>query len=127
MSSSNRIVIIKTLQVEALAKQFGKAFEQYYFTVTERQMSEISTNLMQYFASRLAAKTSVLKTLGLEEGSYPLWHNIEIQRLPTGEPTIVLYARCQELAIERGMARWLLSISHTPWYAAASAIALCHD
>lgn len=126
MSSGNCIVIIKTLQVAALVKQSGKAFEQYYFTVTERQMSEISTNLIQYFASRLAAKISVLKTLDLEGDSYPLWHDIEIQRLPTGEPTIVLYARYQELAIERGIARWLLSISHTPCYAAASAIALCH-
>lgn len=117
---------MKISQFEELAEQFEKAFEQEYFTVLECQMSETSKNKMQYFASRLAAKTAVLKTLDLKENVHSLWHDIEIQRLPQGEPTVVLYTRCQEIATERGIERWLLSISHTPCYAAASAIALCN-
>lgn len=124
--SDDRIVIVKTLEFKALMKQFGEAFEQYHFTVLERQIPATGVNPMQYFASRLAAKIAILKTLGLEGNLYPLWQDIEIQRLPTGEPIVVLYANCQERAIEQSIERWLLSISHTPCYAAASAIALCN-
>jgi len=126
VSSADFIVIVEISKIEEIAGRFGEAFEQHYFTVLERQASRTSVNPMQYFASRLAAKLSVLKTLGLEESVYPLWQDIEVQRLPTGEPTIALYARYQELVIEQGITKWLLSISHTPCYAAASAIVLYH-
>lgn len=119
-------MIVKTSQIEALAERFGEAFEQRYFTVIERQMSKVGTNPMQYFASRLAAKTAVLKALSLEGDLHSLWYDIEVQRLPTGEPTIVLYAKYQELAMEQGIKRWLISITHTSSYASASVIALCN-
>lgn len=127
MPSGHCIVIVRTSQIEALMEQIGEEFAQQYFTVTECQISRMSVNLIQYFSSRLAAKSAVFRTLNLEENVPPQWHNIEIQRLHTGEPTVVLYAKYQEFAIERGIQRWLLSISHTPHYAAASTIALCNN
>ena len=124
MCNINSIEVVKVSQIKELVEQTGELFEQQYFTIAERQMSKISANSMQYFASRLAAKTAVLKILDLEENWHSLWHDIEIQRLSKGEPTVVLSARGQEIAAALGIDRWLLSISHTPCYAAASAIAI---
>jgi holo-[acyl-carrier protein] synthase len=118
------IEIVKTAWIKLCLEQSGEQFEQHYFTVAERQMSKVSADRIQYFASRLAAKIAVLKALEIQQSAQPLWHDIEIQRLPNGQPTAVLSARCQELATERGITTWLLSLSHTASYAAASAIAL---
>ncbi|MBW4660763.1 MAG: 4'-phosphopantetheinyl transferase superfamily protein [Drouetiella hepatica Uher 2000/2452] len=124
MCSINSVEVVKVSQIKEFVEQIGERFEQQYFTVIERQMSKTSANSMQYFASRLAAKTAVLKILDLEENWHFLWHDIEIQQLSRGEPTIVLSARGQEIAAKLGIDRWLLSISHTSCYAAASAIAI---
>ncbi len=102
----------------------GECFEGQCLTAAELNAPGFRTNRLQYFASRLAAKKAVLKALGGDGKQPTSWHDIEIQRLPTGEPAVVLYANCQETAAKLGITKWLLSISHTPSYAAASAIAL---
>ncbi|MBW4550115.1 MAG: holo-ACP synthase [Aphanocapsa sp. GSE-SYN-MK-11-07L] len=116
--------IVKTAWVEAQLERLGDPFEWQYFTAAERQMSQTSKNRIEYLASRFAAKAAVLKVLRIDQNSHSLWHDIEIQRLPSGEPIVVLGARCLELATERNLIKWLLSLSHTASYATASAIAL---
>jgi holo-[acyl-carrier protein] synthase len=118
------IDIVKINKLEELLAQSGKAFEHHYLTARECHWSERSASRIQYLASRLAAKTAVLKALSIEQNLHYFWHDIEIQSLPSGAPSVVLYANCQSLAAEREVMKWLLSISHTASYAAASAIAL---
>ena len=116
--------IVPTAQISALLNLGKIQFESQYFTGTERDIAEEHADRVQYFASRLAAKRAVLKTLDLEESKLFLWLEIEIQRLPTGQPSIVLSNRCQNIAATLGVTQWFLSLSHTMSYAAASAIAL---
>lgn len=59
-----------------------------------------------------------------QEGKSISWLEIEIQRLPTGKPFVVLDGSTLKVATQLGIDQWLLSISHTPAYATASAIAL---
>lgn len=99
--------------------------EEQWLTATERQAFGW-TPRFQYLAGRLAAKTAVWQVLGADPHSSISWLEIEIPRLPTGEPAVVLYGNCQKMATALGITRWLLSISHTPTYAAASAIASGH-
>jgi holo-[acyl-carrier protein] synthase len=94
------------------------------FTATERIITESDANRIQYLAGRLAAKEAVLKALGTGWSQGTSFLDIEVQRLPTGQPSVVLHAKCKEIAAELGITRWLLSISHTSSYATASAIAV---
>lgn len=110
--------------IQGLIEQMGECFERQCLTVAERNADGFRTNRFQYLASRLAAKQAVLKAFGGDGKPPTSWLEIEIQRLPTGKPFVVLHANCQKIAARLGITQWLLSISHTPSYAAASAIAL---
>jgi holo-[acyl-carrier protein] synthase len=118
------IDIVETTSIQELVELSGEHFEMECFTATERSMSALGAKRIEYLAGRFAAKEAVLKALstGWSQGISRL--DVEIQRLPSGEPSVVLHGECQEIAEELGITKWLLSISHTSSYAAASAIAL---
>ncbi|MCC5635074.1 holo-ACP synthase [Nostoc sp. CHAB 5844] len=118
------IEIVATVDIKTLTEQAGEDFEMRYFTARERSMTKSGIGRIQYLAGRFCAKKAVLKALRMELNQNIFWQNIEVQRLPTGEPSVVLHSQYQELAKRLGVARWLLSISHVSSYAAASAIAL---
>lgn len=118
------IAIVNVRFVKEFVEQMGACIEWQCLTAAEHDTSEFRTNRIQYLASRLAAKKAVFKAIDRDGEQPTLWREIEIQRLPTGEPSVMLYANCQEIAAKLGVAKWLLSISHTPSYATASAIAL---
>jgi holo-[acyl-carrier protein] synthase len=95
------------------------------FTATERSTPALGAKRIEYLAGRFAAKEAILKALGIGNNPNISKLDIEIQRLPSGEPSVILHGKCQEIAAKLGIMQWFLSISHTPSYAAASAIALC--
>ena len=117
------INIIATGEIKALVEQELEQFEIKYFTARERSATESGAQRIQYLAGRFCAKKAVLKSLNIAS-PHTFWLDIEVQRLPTGEPSVVLYGNCQKIAAELGIAKWLLSISHVSSYATASAIAL---
>ena len=118
------IDIIEIKDIKELIERSGHHFETRCFTATECSAARSDANRIQYLAGRFAAKEAVLKAIGTGWSQGISWTDIEIQRLPTGRPSVVLYSRCQEIAAELGITMWLLSISHTPSYAVASAIAV---
>ena len=118
------IDMVETACVKELIEQSGECLEIECFTANERSAYESGAKRIEYFAGRLAAKEAILKVLGKKRSEEISWLGIEINRLPTGEPSVVLYGKCQAVAADLGIKKWLLSISHTSCYAAASAIAL---
>ena len=46
-----------------------------------------------------------------------------MRRAPSGEPSLVVTGRAVELAGERGISEWLLSITHTDLVAIAHVVA----
>ena len=71
-------------------------------------------------AGRWAAKEAVSKVLGLGVRGIG-WRDIEIERLPTGQPAVRLHGRAAARAEQLGMARVAVSISHEADYAVAIA------
>jgi holo-[acyl-carrier protein] synthase len=72
------------------------------------------------FAGRWAAKEAVLKVLGLGIRGIG-WREIEIERLPTGQPTVRLHGSAAERAAAIGIAAIAVSITHEREYAVAVA------
>ena len=95
-----------------------------YFTPEELALADSGPDRAQHLAGRFAAKEAVLKALGVGWTQGIAWTDIEIEALPSGAPTVTLRGRAAELASERGISAWLVSISHIRTVAAASAIAL---
>lgn len=117
------IEIVETTRIQELVEQSGKQFEMECFTATERSTPALGAKRIEYLAGRFAAKEAVIKVLGMAKNQDISWLDIEIQRLKSGEPSVVLHGKCQDIAEQLGVTNWLLSISHTSSYAAASAIA----
>jgi holo-[acyl-carrier protein] synthase len=118
------IEIVETTRIRELLERSGEHFEMECFTAIERSTSALGANRIEYFAGRFAAKQAILKALSMGGNQGISWLDIEIQRLPSGEPSVVLHGKCQAIAKQLAVTKWLLSISHTSSYAAASAIAV---
>ena len=72
------------------------------------------------FAGRWAAKEAVSKVLGLGVRGIG-WKDIEVERMPTGQPAVRLHGRAAARAEQLGMGRIALSITHESDYAVAVA------
>lgn len=116
------IEIIETTRIQELVR--SKEHLEMEFTAKERSTSPLGAKRIEYLAGRFAAKEAILKALGTQSSQGISRLDIEIQRLPSGQPSVVLHGACQKTAEKLGITQWLLSISHTSSYAAASAIAL---
>ena len=75
------------------------------------------------FAVRFAAKEAAMKALGVGIGAFG-WHDVEVARAESGQPSLVVAGRAAVLAADRGVTSWLLTLAHTATVAHAVAVAL---
>jgi len=111
------IDIIKVARIRDTLKRFGPRFSNRVLTVAERRYVRDRPETM---AGRWAAKEAVSKVLGLGVRGIG-WQDIEVERLPTGQPAVKLHGRAALRAEQLGMGRIALSISHESEYAVAIA------
>ena len=93
------------------------------FTVAEQAYCDRRKDPTERYAARFAAKEAVLKAMGLGLGACR-WHDIEVARAESGVPSVLLHGVARDLAAERGISRWLLTMTHTHRVAEAIAVAL---
>ena len=111
------IDIIKVERIAAALRKHGERFPRRVLTDSEQRYVR---NRPQNFAGRWAAKEAVSKVLGLGVRGVG-WRDIEIARLPTGQPEVRLHGRAAARAEQLGMGRVAVSISHEGDYAVAIA------
>ena len=111
------IDIIKVERIRASIARFGSRFSNRVLTEHERRYVR---DRPETFAGRWAAKEAVSKVLGLGVRGIG-WKDIEVERLPTGQPSIRLHGRARERADQLGMGRIAISITHESEYAVAIA------
>jgi len=92
------------------------------FTQSEIDYCESKAYHDQHYAARFAAKEATLKALG--RGLSSGMKNIEVGKLSTGAPAIVLHGK---LAEEFDYLRFMVSISHCSAYATATVIAIIKE
>jgi len=115
------IDIIQVSRIQSTLAKFGRRFSRRVLTEAEdRYVRDRPEN----FAGRWAAKEAVSKVLGLGVRGVG-WTEIEIQRLPTGQPSVRLHGRARQRAEQLGMERIAVSISHEAEYAVAIAFGVC--
>ena len=111
------IDIIKVERIRASIERFGERFARRVLTPAEQRYVRMRA---ETFAGRWAAKEAVSKVLGLGVRGIG-WRDIEVERLPTGQPAVRLHGRAARRAEQLGMARIALSITHESDYAVAIA------
>jgi holo-[acyl-carrier protein] synthase len=111
------IDIIKVARIRDTLARFGARFSRRVLTPNEQRYVR---DRPETFAGRWAAKEAVSKVLGLGVRGIG-WRDIEVERLPTGQPAVRLHGRAAERAEQLGMDRIALSITHESDYAVAIA------
>lgn len=114
------IDIVRVSRIAAAIDRFGERFIRRILTPAE---AGYVRNRAETLAGRWAAKEAVSKVLGLGVRGIG-WRDIEVERLPTGQPAVRLHGRAAKRAQQLGMGRVALSISHEAEYAVAIAFGI---
>jgi holo-[acyl-carrier protein] synthase len=93
------------------------------FTADELAYAQRALDPAPRLAARFAAKEATLKSLGLGLGGMRM-AEIEVRRHDDGHPELVLHGDAAAVADQRGVARWLVTLSHTELLAQATVVAL---
>jgi holo-[acyl-carrier protein] synthase len=109
--------IIRVARIREALDRFGDRFSGRVLTPAEARYVR---NRPETFAGRWAAKEAVSKVLGLGVRGIG-WREIEIERLPTGQPAVRLHGRAAARASQLGIERVAVSITHEREYALAIA------
>jgi holo-[acyl-carrier protein] synthase len=114
---------IDIVKVERIARAITKHGRRFAGRVLTDAEDAYVRDRAENFAGRWAAKEAVSKVLGLGVRGVG-WREIEIVRLPTGQPTVRLHDRALRRADQLGMERVAVSISHEHEYAVAVAFGI---
>ena len=106
-----------------LAMERRAALPERLFSDAERAYAFRYQDPVKSLAARFGAKEAVMKAMGVGLWKFK-FRDVEVVRLPSGQPTIALHDRAAEMAAERGITQWQLSLTHTDTTAMAVAVAL---
>jgi holo-[acyl-carrier protein] synthase len=115
--------LVEIDRIETMIAERGAHVFERLLTVAERAYCEGMARPAEHVAARLAAKEAVYKALqGTPAARGIGWRDIEVTRQADGRPEVVLTGRAAERAQELGVARVLLTLSHTHRTAIAMAV-----
>lgn len=114
------IDIVRVERIAKVLRLYPERFERRVLTEAERGYVRGRPETM---AGRWAAKEAVSKVLGLGVRGIG-WQEIEIERLPTGQPSVRLHDKAAARATQLGMQQIALSITHEREFAVAVAYAV---
>jgi holo-[acyl-carrier protein] synthase len=83
------------------------------FTPGELDYCRLQLDPTPSLAARFAAKEAFFKALGTGMGPGGGWHDVEVVRLASGRPTLVLSGRAASVAEELHVQRIHVSLTHT--------------
>jgi holo-[acyl-carrier protein] synthase len=127
-ASALRIVGLGTDLVEVprfrlAMERRGERLGERLFSEDERSYAYRQRDPAKSLAARFGAKEAVMKALGVGLWKFKL-RDVEVVRQRGGAPRVELHGRAAELAHERGVRAWHLSLTHTGTTALAVAIAV---
>jgi holo-[acyl-carrier protein] synthase len=92
------------------------------FTEGERAYALRKRDPTERLAARFAVKEATMKALGVGLGAFK-FHDVEVTKARSGEPSLRLSGRAAELGERRGITAWKVSITHSDLIAMAIVIA----
>ena len=115
--------LIEVVRIEQAVARWGERFLRRVYTPAE---IEYCGSRAASLAARWAAKEAASKALGTgwapqeaHDAGWIDWTEIEVERLPSGQPSLRLHGKASERADILGVSGWQLSLSHTRQHAIA--------
>ena len=117
------IDMVEIARVERLLASKGDRALRKLFTDAEREYATSRPRPALHFAARVAAKEAAYKALGgTHEARAIGWRELEVTLAWDGAPSLVLHGGAARRAVELGVTRVHLSLTHTAGSAAAVAV-----
>jgi holo-[acyl-carrier protein] synthase len=98
------------------------AMRDRLFTKEELAYVKPKVDPVPSLAARFAAREAVMKAMGLGLGAFG-FHEVWVSRAESGQPALNVTGRARELAVDRGITTWHLTITHTDTLAIAQVVA----
>jgi holo-[acyl-carrier protein] synthase len=111
--------VVECSRIQHSIDRFGDRFLRRVFTDGEVAYSMSMKFPARHLAARFAAKEAVSKAFGTGIGKAMGWRDIDVQKKPSGEPFLVFLGPASDLAKRRGVAKALITLSHTDHLATA--------
>lgn len=91
---------------------------------TEEELAYVAPKVdpVPSLAARFAAREAVMKAMGLGLGAFG-FHEVWVTRAASGAPSLAITGRALELAVDRGITQWHLSLTHSALVAVAHVVA----
>ena len=117
------IDLVEVARFRRVLEQWRSRLTHRVFLEAERRYCESRPHPWMHYAVRFAVKEAVAKAFGTGISPELGWQDIEVVADPaTRAPSVRFSPKGQALADRRGIARVLVSLSHTHDYAVAQAI-----
>jgi holo-[acyl-carrier protein] synthase len=113
---------VDLIEVERIAEAIRRHGEQFLQRIYSPAELAEAAGSPASLAARFAAKEAAAKALGVGIGQVT-WREIEVLRLPSGQPELRLHGEAHRLANELGLNAWSISLSHTRQHAVALVVA----
>ncbi len=115
---------VDVVEIERFRRALARTptMRERLFTPVELDYVAPKVDPVPSLAARFAAREAVMKALGLGLGAFG-FHEAWVEVEESGAPRLHLAGRAWELAVDRGVVRWHLSLTHDGPVAVAVVIA----
>jgi holo-[acyl-carrier protein] synthase len=115
---------VDAVDIERFRRTLDRTPSMHQRLFTERELAYVAPKFdpVPSLAARFASREAVMKAMGLGLGAFG-FHEVWVDRGESGEPFLHVTGRAAELASDRGIATWHLSITHTDVVAIAYVVA----
>ena len=116
------IDVIENARIAGSLERFPERFVSRIYTDREKEYCQGCARPAIHYAARFAAKEAAFKALGTGWAKGVHWKDVEVERLPSGQPILHLYGGALERATSLGASRFLVSLTHDQTNSAAVVI-----
>ena len=113
------IDVIQNERIEKSLERFGNRFISRIFTESETAYCQAAAKPAIHFAARFAAKEAAFKALGTGWAKGIRWRDVDVHRLPSGQPELHLHGEALKRAKSLGASRFFVSLTHDQTVSAA--------
>src|SRR5688572_336506 len=107
------IDLTEVARIRQAIDRHGERFVRRVYTDGEIAYVDRKANRFERYAARFAAKEAGMKALGTGWRRGVHWKDFEVANLSTGRPTLLLHGEAKTIAVELGVKRISLSLTHT--------------
>jgi holo-[acyl-carrier protein] synthase len=115
---------IDAVDIARFRKSLERTPSMHRRLFTDRELAYVAPKAdpVPSLAARFASREAVMKAMGLGLGAFG-FHDVWVDHRESGEPLLNVTGRAAELANDRGIGTWHLSITHTDQVAIAYVVA----